>query len=96
MPSMTVSINIMIDKKDDVLVVPNSAIKPYQGSKAVQVLDKNSDQVLYMPIKIGLIGISKSEVVSGLKEGQEIIVSTISTSEKNSSAGILPMGAIKK
>lgn len=96
MPSMTVSVDIMTDKKNDILVVPNSAIKPYQGSKAVQILDKNSGQVLYMPIKVGLVGALKSEVIRGLKEGQEIIVSTISTSEKNSSAGMLPIRSIKK
>jgi RND family efflux transporter MFP subunit len=92
MSSMTVSVNIATDKKEDVLVIPNSAIKPYQGSKAVQTLDKDSGQVLYLPIKVGVVGTLKSEVISGLKEGQEIIISsTSSTSPGTSSGGSLPI-----
>jgi len=97
--AMTVSVDIMTSEKNDVLVVSNSAIKSYQGSKAVQILDEDSGQVLYLPIKLGVVGSSNSEVVSGLEEGQKIIGSSSSSTsdeEKSGSGGMFPMGGMKK
>ena len=73
-PGMTVQADIETQRKENVLIVPNGAIKPYQGSKAVQIKDKKTGQVLYQPIKVGIVGTTTSEVISGLKEGQEIII----------------------
>ncbi len=74
LPAMTVSVDIQLEKKEDVLIVPNKAVKVYQGDKAVQVMDKKTDQVIYLPIQVGTRGLVNTEVVLGLKEGQEIIV----------------------
>ena len=85
-PGMTVQADIETQRKENVLIVPNGAIKPYQGSKAVQIKDKKTGQVLYQPIKVGIVGTTTSEVISGLKEGQEIIVSQ-TQSEDNAQQG---------
>jgi len=74
LPAMTVSVDIQLEKKENVLIVPNKAVKVYQGDKAVQVMDKKTDQVIYLPIQVGTKGLVNTEVVLGLKEGQEIIV----------------------
>jgi len=88
-PAMTVQVDITTQSKDNVLVVPNSAIKPYQGSKAVQILSKKTGEPLYMPIEIGIEGESMTEVVFGLELDQEIIISQSSSdSEKKSSVGL--------
>lgn len=91
LPSMTVSVNITTKKVEGVLTIPNSAIKPYQGSKAVQIVDENTGQIIYIPIKLGVTGNTKSEVVSGLTEGQQIIASSNSGSESQG-GGIMPFG----
>ena len=92
LPSMTVSVDIVTNEKTDVLVIPNSAIKPYQGSKAVQVLDEKTNQIIYIPIKVGVAGITKSEVIGGLSEGQVIILSTNGDLEQSRSGGMMPFG----
>lgn len=91
LPSMTVSVDITTKEVEGVLTIPNSAIKPYQGSKAVQIMDENTGQIIYLPIKLGVTGNTKSEVVSGLTEGQQIIASSNSGSESRS-GDIMPFG----
>jgi multidrug efflux pump subunit AcrA (membrane-fusion protein) len=92
-PAMTVQVDITTQNKDDVLVVLNSAVKPYQGGKAVQVLSEKTGQVVYVPVKIGIEGEKTTEIVSGLKEGQEVITGQGSSTdtEKDSSSGIFPI-----
>jgi len=84
LPAMTVSVDIELEKKEDVLVVPNKAVKVYQGDKAVQVMDKKTDQVIYLPIQIGSKGLMNTEIVLGLKKGQEIIVEEKSNNDSSS------------
>jgi HlyD family secretion protein len=86
-PGMTVQVDIETEKKENVLVIPNSAIKPYQGGRAVQVINERTGQLLYLPIEVGIVGPTKSEVVSGLKEGQEIIVGQTDNDERNQRGG---------
>ncbi|MCJ7828082.1 efflux RND transporter periplasmic adaptor subunit, partial [Patescibacteria group bacterium] len=93
LPSMTVGVDIVTNKKDDALVIPNSAIKPYQGSKAVQILEEKTGQLIYLPIKVGISGATKSEVLTGLTEGQQIIASTNGDSvQQNQGSGMNPFG----
>jgi multidrug efflux pump subunit AcrA (membrane-fusion protein) len=93
-PTMTVQVDINTQSKDEALVVPNSAIKPYQGSKAVQVLSQKTGQAIYLPVEIGIEGEKFTEIISGLKEGQQVITgqgTDGNNSEKNSSSGIFPV-----
>ncbi len=59
----------------NVLSAPNSAIKLYKGGKAVRIPGKNKKDVLYKPVKIGIRGESKTEILSGIQEGDTVIVS---------------------
>lgn len=87
-PGMTVQADIETQRKENVLIVPNSAIKPHQGSKAVQIIDKKTGQIRYQPIKVGIVGTTTSEVIAGLKEDQEIIISqTQSEDDAQQSSG---------
>ena len=93
-PTMTVQVDINTQSKDEALIVPNSAIKPYQGSKAVQILSQKTGQAIYLPVEIGIEGENFTEIVSGLEEGQEVIIGQNADgadSEKNSSSGIFPI-----
>ena len=96
-PTMTVQVDVVTQSKDDVLVVPNSAIKPYQGEKAVQIIGKKTDQPIYLPVQIGIKGDTQTEIVSGLEEGQEIIIGQSSTSSgSEGGGGIFGSGPVKK
>lgn len=88
-PGMTAQVNITTEEKNDILLIPNTAIKPYQGEKAVQIFDEKTQTAVYQPIKVGLSGDISSEVLSGLTEGQKIISGEASTGKSSSGGGFL-------
>ncbi|MGB9681269.1 MAG: efflux RND transporter periplasmic adaptor subunit [Minisyncoccia bacterium] len=92
-PSMSVNIEIIVEEKENVLVVPNSAIKTIGERKYVEVVENiNLDQkdlksgitLKNQParrfIKTGSSNDLMTEIIEGLKEGDYIILSTVSTS----------------
>jgi HlyD family secretion protein len=78
LPSMTASVSIIVDKVQNVLVVPNNAVKNSNGQKTVTVLFEG--QQISVPVMVGLVGDSTSEVISDqLREGDTLVVSGTST-----------------
>ncbi|MFA6273998.1 MAG: HlyD family efflux transporter periplasmic adaptor subunit [Candidatus Paceibacterota bacterium] len=88
--TMSVSATIITDSKENVLMVPNSAIKSKNGESYIEMfnvdLPKPTDGLVgsisifppkKIPVIIGLSNDSKTEIISGLKEGDEIVVRTI-------------------
>lgn len=73
-PGMTFDGDIVTKELNNVLSVPNSAVVLYQGARAVRVLDKNST-LKYIPVKVGVKGETRTEILSGVEEGREIVVS---------------------
>jgi macrolide-specific efflux system membrane fusion protein len=71
---MTVSVDLITAVAADVLAVPSSAVKTSSSGSYVQVLENG--QPTDVPVEVGLTADSYVEIVSGLTEGQEIIVST--------------------
>lgn len=69
---MTANVDVSTQSKQASISVPNNAIKPYQGGKAVQVLEKGKPE--YVPVQTGVKGDERTEIISGLKPGQEIII----------------------
>lgn len=72
-PGMSLDAEITTKKQTGILSVPNASIKPYMGGKGVRILGKNNEP-LYIPIKIGTIGKERTQVLTGIQEGQEVIV----------------------
>lgn len=71
---MTVDVDIITNKVTDTLAVPNAAVKPYQGGRAVRVpADKGT--VKYIPVEIGVKGREKTQILSGISEGTEVVTS---------------------
>ena len=82
---MTIDGDIVTNEKDNVLTVPNSAIILYKGGKTVRVTKGHIME--YLPVKIGLKGESMTEIVEGIKEGQQVI--TALTNEKSQRPSLL-------
>lgn len=82
-PGMTADVDIQTQEIPDALVVPNSAVKPYQKGRAVRVL--KDGKLVYRPVEVGLRGKDSTQIISGLSEGQEIIVSLPSETKKRNS-----------
>lgn len=72
-PNMSAILTINAAEREDVLTAANAAIITYEGKKAVQVLKEDSE-IEFIPVKVGLRGNTRTEIVSGVDEGTEIIV----------------------
>lgn len=96
---MTVNASIITDIKQDVLIVPGSAIKIQNGISFVQVftpplVDDQSSQGVTSPVlpkqqevKTGIFDDLNTEIISGVTEGQQIVTRTItSTTQTTQSA----------
>lgn len=74
-PEMSVSADIITAVKPDVLLVPNSAVKTQNGNSYVQVL--NGQMPESKTVEIGLFNDLQTEILSGLKIGENVVTQTI-------------------
>lgn len=77
LPHMAVTANIVINRKDSVLLVPSSAIQIQDGQSYVSVLADDKQQ--FVPVETGLTSDTQIEIVSGLNEGDLVITGTVSS-----------------
>ncbi len=72
-PTMTADIIIQSERRENVLVVPGEAVKKINNETTVEVLQGR--EVKEKEIEIGLEGSNDMvEVISGLKEGEKVIL----------------------
>jgi len=83
--NMAVSASIITETKDDVLLIPSSASRTLGGQALVTILKNGEPQQI--PVTIGLYSDSQVEVVSGLSDGDEIVIETLSGSQGQPKAG---------
>ncbi|MDP1845615.1 MAG: efflux RND transporter periplasmic adaptor subunit [Candidatus Moranbacteria bacterium] len=90
-PEMSVSSSIITDVKQNVLIVPSSAVKNDGSGDYVEVLSGNTPEK--KSVQVGLSNSTDTEIVSGLSEGDKVVTQTInsttttSTSNTNRSGG---------
>jgi len=84
LPNMSVTANIISKVKDNVLLIPSSAIQTVGSASTVKVL-KNG-QVTTVSVETGDSSDSQTEIISGLSEGDIIVTSTVSTATTQSSS----------
>jgi len=100
-PGMSVSAEITTDSKSDVLSVPASAIKTGSAGKYIQVVDNEktdegsfgneATKSIYYVEKIVEIGISDGssvEILSGVSEGESVVVKAPSVSSKSANPSL--------
>jgi len=78
LPKMTANVTIETNSRENVIVIPTKALKPYQNGKGVQMAssDSKGKQVFeYVSVKTGLKSGSQVEIISGLEEGTVISLS---------------------
>ncbi|MGL4387263.1 MAG: efflux RND transporter periplasmic adaptor subunit [Snodgrassella alvi] len=86
---MTTQNSIFVKAVRNVLTVSNQAIKHRRGKKVVQVLDDNQ-QVQERQIHTGITDGMRTEVKSGLKEGEKVVLSSLSKAEAKDGVSIEP------
>lgn len=66
-------IRLTMDKRENVLTIPKGAVQTVEGKSCVYVLDENNIRSIKW-IETGLFGDTTVEVVSGLEEGEELVL----------------------
>jgi HlyD family secretion protein len=91
---MSVSVEIITDVKQDVLLVSNSAIKSKSGIQYVEIM--GADNVVHsQEIETGISNDTYTEITGGLVEGDKVVTQTVSTGNSlktNSSSNTRMMG----
>lgn len=72
-PEMTTRVRIIVEEKENVILCPNESIRFEEGRYVVYV-KKNGD-VEKRPVKIGIRDENYTEIISGLAEGETILLS---------------------
>jgi len=75
---MTVSVNVETGRRDRTLAIPNDALGKVQGDQATVLLVRDS-KIQRQKVKLGLRGLAMSEVISGLKAGDQVLSDATST-----------------
>ena len=69
---MTVSVNVETGRRDRTLAIPNDALGKVQGDQATVLLIRDS-KIQRQKVQLGLRGLAMSEVISGLKAGDQVM-----------------------
>lgn len=93
-PGMSVTATIITNVKQDVIIVSSGAIKSQNGNSYVEILNDGATNPRQVSVELGLANDTKTEIISGLKEGDKVITQTIdstattkSTSSSSNSSG---------
>lgn len=84
LPNMAVSASVITATKTDALVVPSTAVKNQNDQDTVQVLKNKRVQVV--TVQTGVSSDTQTEIVSGLSEGDEVVVGTSTNGTSGNSA----------
>lgn len=89
--NMAGTAKIILEIKSDVLLIPTSAIMNQSGQNLARLLKNGQEEDV--PVEIGLAGDSQTEIVSGLTEGEEVIIGTTTNASPAGRTGSI-FGAI--
>jgi HlyD family secretion protein len=79
-PEMTVSADIITGVKQDILIVPNSAVKSQNGGSYVQVLNSGQAVPTQTTVQVGISNNTDTEIISGVNVGENVVTQTINPS----------------
>jgi HlyD family secretion protein len=71
----TVRATVVTEELDNVLTVPSSAVRQENGRATVTVVEADGTQKS-VPFEPGKVGADRTQVLSGLREGQQIVLPT--------------------
>lgn len=74
---MSVAASIIVNSKIDVLVVPNAAVKQQNSQTTVDVLTAGAKTPTRTSVRTGIANDTETEIISGINEGDEVVVQTI-------------------
>lgn len=81
-PNMAVTAEIITEIKNDVILIPTTAITTVNGTSTVQI--RKDGNISTAQVELGSSNDSQTEVVSGINEGDEVITSVITATNTSS------------
>jgi HlyD family secretion protein len=92
-PDMTASATVVVEEKENVLLIPNRAIRREGGVMYVEVLDPSGGtEVRRVAIATGASNDAVTEVTAGLKEGDVVVTSVVRGDEFQGPMGMFGGG----
>ena len=85
LPAMTARVDIVTDEKENALVVPISALKTDSSGSYVMVASGKEQEKRY--VSTGIYSDEYVEIVDGLTDGEQLVVSYKSKSGSNNNMG---------
>ena len=70
--SMSATATIVIDEKEDALLVPVDAIQTVEGKACVTVVRGETQEIV--PVTLGLVNNTEAEILEGISEGDIVVV----------------------
>jgi len=86
---MSASCEIVVEKREDVLLVPSQAIRRIGRDRVVEVIigeDETEERVVQVGASVGL----QTEILSGLEEGENIVIMVGTDDEERPTPGLIP------
>lgn len=78
-PNMTAQANIITQTKDNILLIPSSAIHSQSGQSGVYVEVMKNNQVNQVNVETGLSSNTQTEIITGLTEADIVITGTVNS-----------------
>lgn len=79
-PAMNATCDFVVGSKSNVLAVPVEAVTETDNGKYVTVLDH--DKQITRPVTVGLVGNDDCEIISGISEGETLVITDEEKSKK--------------
>ncbi|UYV38292.1 efflux RND transporter periplasmic adaptor subunit [Rhodobacteraceae bacterium D3-12] len=81
---MTAEVSIVLDRVEDVLSVPSSALTKTADGYTIKLYDNADGSMTTVPVVVGLNNKIRAEIKSGLKEGDVVVTGIAATAPKAS------------
>jgi multidrug efflux pump subunit AcrA (membrane-fusion protein) len=82
---VTASVRVVVNQVVDVLTVPTSAVRTAGGTSTVQVLVNGQPQS--RPVTIGAVDSQRTQILSGLNQGDTVVIAAITRSVPTNQGG---------
>jgi HlyD family secretion protein len=90
---MNITAKTIVAEKENALLVPASAIQKKDGKSFVVLPADQNGKQKSVDVELGLNNKDYVEIISGLKEGEQIVLPAISSGDSKSSGGMMGGGA---
>lgn len=89
--NMSADVKIVLSEKDNVLLVPVSAVQDNNGTSVVQIIKNGT--ATQIPVQVGLSNDTQTEIVSGLSPNDTVVTGT-TANQQPSGTGVSPFGGL--